>query len=387
MADNSSLSINIPDSHYVTFHFRDNDIYPLGFLVPDGNDKASQKRKATADRWAQASKVKVPAKVFKNSPMVGFEIRKTVKYRSRHSSKETWRIIDPRGFELEISNVNMEFIIDHCILDKGEIISACIWGRDGGENLLLPVDCKEYKDASANTERQGKKASMRDVKIGDHVTFKKGTKGRFLGKYFKYSLKSREYDCADAPFVQSASKYYVFVDSNGELTISSSVQVSEINKSEPITEAEAEVLANSLVTKSHGKYRYSDATVALCVEPITFDSFDKEKVALTTFEQAATDGFYHSIINNGTSQRWYYDNHSTRYGNKDNVTITEIESDSYDEFKIAYVMVPSSGYYGGNRMNPKRVSIDLKLIESQYAKEGIKFSYKTALGNEIVIKL
>lgn len=384
-----SLSINIPEEHYVTFHFRDNDIYPLGFLVPDGTDKAAQKRKATADRWANGSKVKVPAKVFKNKPMVGFEIRKTVQYRSRNSTKETWRIIDPRGFELEISNVNMEFIVDHCMIDKGEIISSCIWGRDGGENLLLPVDCKEYRAASANTERQGKKASMRDVKLGDHVTFKKGSTGRFLGKYFKYNLKSGEYDNAvDAPFCHSSSKYYVFVGPKNDLTISSSVQVSEINKSEPITEAEAEVLANKLVAESNGKYRYSDATVALCAEQVEFDSFTKEKVALTSFEQAAADGFYHSIVSSGTAgQLWYYDNHSTRYGNKDNVSITAIKTAAYDEFKIAYEMVQTSGYYGGNRLNPKRVSIDLKLLESQYTKEGIKFSYKTALGNEIVIKI
>ena len=185
-----SLSINIPDQHYVTFHFRDNDIYPLGFLVPDGNDQAAQKRKATADQWANNSKVKVPAKVFQNKPMVGFEIRKAIQYRSRNGSRETWRIIDPRGFELEITNSNMEFIIDHCIIDKGEIISSCIWGREGSTNMLLPVDSKEYQAAAVNTERLGKKASMRDVKLGDHVTLRKVTKVAILVSFsnIRYQL-------------------------------------------------------------------------------------------------------------------------------------------------------------------------------------------------------
>ena len=383
-----SLSINIPDEHYVTFTFRDKDLYPLGFLVPEGKDQAAQKRKATADRWANSSKVKVPSKVFKNKPMVGFEIRKSVQYRSRHSSKETWRIIDPRGFELEITNSNMEFIIDHCIIDKGEIISSCIWGRDGSENLLLPVDCKEYKEAAVNTDRLGKKASMREVKLGDHVTFKKGNKGRFLGKYFKYMLNISEYDEIAEPIDMSSAKVYVFINPDNTLQISGSVQVSEINKSEAITEAEAEVLVNQLVNEATKKYRYSDAVVALCAEKIEFGDFEKEFVPFPSNQAASDDGYYHAIVNTGTAQRWIVDTRASTYSyQKDNVTVSEIDANDIKNFVLKYLLVWTSSYYGSNRLSPKRASLETLKYEAQFSKEGIKFSYKTALGNEIVIKL
>ncbi len=169
-----TLSIKIPDQHYVTFTFRDSDIYPLGFLVPDGDDKQSQARKATADRWANSSKVKVPARVFTNKPMVGFEIRKSVRHSFSKNAMEKWRIIDPRGFELEITNSNMTLIIESCMIHNGEIIDSCIWAREGSDNVLVPTSCSEYTASVANTARINKKVSIKDVKIGNTVTYKNG---------------------------------------------------------------------------------------------------------------------------------------------------------------------------------------------------------------------
>lgn len=382
-----SLTINIPEEHYVTFHFRDNDIYPLGFLVPEGKDKAAQNRKATADRWANSSKVKVPAKVFTNKPMVGFEIRKSVRYRGRNSTRETWRIIDPRGFELEISNSNMEFIIDHCILDKGEIISSCIWGREGSDNLLLPVDSKEYKEAIANTERLGKKASMKEVKLGDHVTFKKGNKGRYLGKYFKYTIRLDEYDNESKIMEPSSAKQYVFEGPDGNLIISSSTQVSEINKSEPISEADAEAYVNQVLNKTNKKYRYNDSTVALIVERVMFDDFDKEFVPVRTINEALLDGFYHSIINNGQNY-WLVDNQSVnRLHNSNDISAYDLEKESVAKFEIKYVMVSTSSYYGRNHLSAKRSKADIIVINTQFTLEGVTFKYLTANGNDILVKL
>ncbi|MCK9530997.1 MAG: hypothetical protein M0R77_10640 [Gammaproteobacteria bacterium] len=385
-----SLSINIPDEHYVTFTFRSDDIYPLGFLVPEGKDQASIKKKATADQWASRSKVQVPAKTFKNKPMVGFEIRKSVQhYRSRGANKEVWRILDPRGFELEITNDNMEFIIDHCILDKGEIISSCIWGREGSRNMLLPVDCDEYRAAIANTERLSKKASMRDVKLGDHVTFKKGTRGRFLGKYYKYVLEiGNQFDLSSTIEV-SSSKYYVFVDDKQELTISSSVQVSEINKSEPISEADAEVLVNQLIQVKNSSYRYSDAPVMMSTEKIEFNKFTPDYSPISNLDEVMPRGYYHAILtakNNGLT--YVVDAKSSSYSyNKDTINATEIKKTDLDENIITYVQIPQSGYYGGNRMTPKRLSIDSKTLSSMYDIEVLSFSYKTSLGTEVEIKI
>lgn len=383
-----SLSINIPEEHYVTFHFRDNDIYPLGFLVPEGKDKAAQQRKSTADRWANGSKVKVPAKVFTNKPMVGFEIRKSVRYRGLNSTRETWRIIDPRGFELEITNSNMEFIIDHCILDKGEIISSCIWGRDGTVNLLLPVDSKEYKDAIANTERQGKKASMKEVRIGDHVTFKKGNKARFLGKYYKHRIElGSQFESANTIEMYS-TKSYVFLENN-DLVITSSAQVSEIDKSESITDSAAEELVNQIINTKNAKYRYSDSPVILSAEKIDFTQFVVNYSKLYDMEQVLKNGYYHAIITSKTTGTKYivdakYNGYSY---NKDTVTAVEIKLDDLKENLITYIQVPSSRSYGGNEMTPKRINIDAKTLASNYDIEVMSFGYTTSLGTEVSVKI
>lgn len=384
-----SLSINIPDQHYVTFHFRDNDIYPLGFLVPDGNDQAAQKRKATADQWANNSKVKVPAKVFQNKPMVGFEIRKAIQYRSRNGSRETWRIIDPRGFELEITNSNMEFIIDHCIIDKGEIISSCIWGREGSTNMLLPVDSKEYQAAAVNTERLGKKASMRDVKLGDHVTFKKGNKGRYLGKFFKYTLSiGNEYD-ESKTINRSSAKAYVFITEKKELIISNTVQVSEINKSESITEKDAEILVNQIIDNENKKYWYSDNPILLTSDKIEFEDFIPSYHALAELDTAKQAGYRHTLLTHKTSGlKCWADLRSFNYSsNKDVITVYELITDDLNNHIISYKMVPQSGYYGGNRLTAKRTSVKLDAIPETFDIEVMGFGYKTALGLEVSIKI
>lgn len=69
-------------------------------------------------------------RVVDNVPRSGFKIVDTV---TRYStSNKLWRILDPYGFELEISTANMEEIIMGGLIDKGEIIGQCIW--DFGKN-------------------------------------------------------------------------------------------------------------------------------------------------------------------------------------------------------------------------------------------------------------
>lgn len=64
--------------------------------------------------------------ILKNEPLDGFKIQKFV---SRYStSNKLWRILDPRGFELEISTASLEEIIANSDIEKGGIIkSKCVW--------------------------------------------------------------------------------------------------------------------------------------------------------------------------------------------------------------------------------------------------------------------
>jgi hypothetical protein len=69
-----------------------------------------------------------------NTPLPGFVVQRSV---SRYStSNKLWRILDPRGFELEITTGCMENIIDAATILKGGLIDAnCVWA--GGKSLVV----------------------------------------------------------------------------------------------------------------------------------------------------------------------------------------------------------------------------------------------------------
>lgn len=183
--------IKFPSHHYVGFQSRPTqDNTPLGFMTPDGTDSAAKKRKESVDKWAQGygygkPTEAPPAVTYENKPMVGFKLSREVRrYASFGNGNVKWRIEDPRGFELEISSANFAQILMLCTMEKGEIQDQLIWGRLGAENVLVPVDSDAYRAAQANTERAAKKASLKDLKLGDKVVMVNGDEGIFYGKFY-----------------------------------------------------------------------------------------------------------------------------------------------------------------------------------------------------------
>lgn len=64
-------------------------------------------------------------RVIDNVPLEGFCVQRSV---SRYStSNKLWRILDPRGFELEITTACFEDLVMSCVIDKGVIMAPCIW--------------------------------------------------------------------------------------------------------------------------------------------------------------------------------------------------------------------------------------------------------------------
>ncbi len=182
-----NTKIKIPTQHYVGMQKRSNDL-PLGFLTPYGTDAASKKRMSTVDIWSnsrQHSAVSLPSKVIDNIPMTGFKLSETIK-RSTGWGKGNvvWRIADPRGFELEITNNNLMQIMICTIIQNGEILSPCVWGRKGAENVLIPTDSSLYKHAVENTKRQNKTVSVKSLKVGNTILLQNGTKGKYLGAFY-----------------------------------------------------------------------------------------------------------------------------------------------------------------------------------------------------------
>lgn len=210
MTQKTNMEIKIPEKHYITFQVRQHEC-PLAFMTPWGDDEASKKRMITANNWA-SGKIKIEPKIVDNNPIVGFKIMHSVDRHSRFNRNIVWRIEDPRGFELEISSGNMESIINECVIERGEIQEQCIWGRQKGINILLPINCDEYQQAVNNTKRTSSILSIKDVKIGNSVILHDGRLVKYLGKFYSVDMdyKNNHYGFYDQTLKISKTKTHFF---------------------------------------------------------------------------------------------------------------------------------------------------------------------------------
>ena len=111
----------------------------LGFAVPYGATKAEQKRIDTVNRWSRKEE---DSRVIDNRPTRGFKLLEVV---SRYStSNKLFRVLDPRGFELEISADNLLDLAMASTIVKGEIVEECVWAQHNGV-YLMPTSSDQYK--------------------------------------------------------------------------------------------------------------------------------------------------------------------------------------------------------------------------------------------------
>ncbi|MEM2159352.1 MAG: hypothetical protein QXN55_00145 [Candidatus Nitrosotenuis sp.] len=113
----------------------------------------------------------ITPKVFDNVELEGFCLAKSVRRVYGGGGIVVWRVEDPRGFELEISLSNLARILDCTTISNGVIQDKCVWGREGGSNILLPVTSDIYKESNCHTNaiKTAKAFSLKDIQPGDVV--------------------------------------------------------------------------------------------------------------------------------------------------------------------------------------------------------------------------
>lgn len=110
----------------------------LGFCIPYNDTKANKKRQETVNGWRQKD---VEPRILDNKPQRGFKLLEVV---SRYStSNKLFRVLDPRGFELEISADNLLDLALQSTIIRGEIIEECVWAGSG--SYLEPISSERYK--------------------------------------------------------------------------------------------------------------------------------------------------------------------------------------------------------------------------------------------------
>jgi hypothetical protein len=109
----------------------------LGFAIPIENSKDFELRKKTVEKWRDE---KITPIVLENQPRYGFKIVDTVsRYRTNN---KLFRVLDPQGFELEISAANLFHIIETCTIIKGVIAEPMLWAN---KNYLISEKSEEYQ--------------------------------------------------------------------------------------------------------------------------------------------------------------------------------------------------------------------------------------------------
>lgn len=287
--------ITIPTQMYLGMLWRENEV-PLGFLTPDGTDSGALKRKQTVDNWVRSnqqhrSKIPIDKTTIKNELLSGFKLSNST--RRWTTQNVVWRVIDPRGFEIEISSENLMTLMSDTTIIRGEILGKLIYGRTAGSNVLLHENSEEYIDAMKMTEVVSSVISIKDIKPGYEVSLHNGMELQYFGYYHTIvhtSLKTSvdntnpEMDTIRV----SDRKTHVFCDKyKHKIVIITSPKVGKItSKSVEFTPSQAIVLLSDMMTKefygidSTGGYSHYDvigftpnkkANLSFSYEPVTIE--------------------------------------------------------------------------------------------------------------------
>ena len=165
------LNLSLYDKFYVGFQQEfstrhasgtdyTNPTIKLAFMTPFSTKAAFASRKGTVDKWvlthndihdywAKRANITVTfpqSIIVDNEFLTGFKILNMRKHWT--SNNIVWRISDPRGWECEITSMNLDILIqDHGISKGGIIDEPCKYVRNGSQNLLLPQSSIYWQDA------------------------------------------------------------------------------------------------------------------------------------------------------------------------------------------------------------------------------------------------
>lgn len=213
-----SVKMEIPDKIWVVNKVGNS----LSYVTYYEDNAACRKRQETGRRWARGyvrDPNEITEGIFENKLIDGIRI---LNHKSRYTTKNVvWRLIDPRGFEFEVYSGNMSQILQNATIVNGEIKTKCIYGREGGHNIILPEGSEPYNEAMKYTKllssAKENKLRIGNVSPGDTVTLKDNRKMEYLGRLHPVFEASRngtpgniEDKSAYMEFTTSGIKYHFF---------------------------------------------------------------------------------------------------------------------------------------------------------------------------------
>jgi hypothetical protein len=159
-----------------------------------------QKGKLRKERsWESWRDKKIPALDFKNEPTAGFVLNKKVgDYVSDWSHRQAYvRVYDPRDFEFEITIENLLYILENASSIKGKGLEGeFIYGWDGKDIILIPVESPDYKEIASFNEIIHSKNYIKgkDLIIGATYRTKNNEEFIYMGRFDYWNTKCTGYD-------------------------------------------------------------------------------------------------------------------------------------------------------------------------------------------------
>lgn len=151
-------------------------------------------RKSTGLSWSKgySRDPKVKELSFDNTPVKGFGI---VGSKSRWSTQnKVIQVEDPRGFVVEIPVSALTTLLKHTTVTNGVVQEECLWGREGNNHVLIPVNSEIYLKAKEDTHQYNNKTKLSQLKEGNRVKFSvDGSEYIYAGKYKTYWEVSLKY--------------------------------------------------------------------------------------------------------------------------------------------------------------------------------------------------
>lgn len=184
-------NIFIPKTINVGFQNR-SDTYTgkLGYVIYY-DEKGKLRKEASWNSWRDEN---IPNEEFENVPMSGFVLN-----RRAGGVEESWgwntrktycRVYDPRNFEFEITIENLLFILQNCSMIKGKGIEGeLVYGWDGKDLVLLPVESPDYKEISEYNSivHNNESIKAKDLIVGATYLDKDNKEYVYMGKFDYYS--------------------------------------------------------------------------------------------------------------------------------------------------------------------------------------------------------
>ena len=184
-------NIFIPKQINVGFQNR-NDTYTkkLAYVIYF-DEKGKLRKENSWNSWRDKS---IDNIIRDNTPTEGFVLNKKVgDYVSDWNHRQAYvRVYDPRDFEFEITIENLLYILENASSIKGKGLEGeFIYGWDGKDLVLLPVDSPDYKEIMEFNEivHENKTIKAKDLVVGATYKTKQDVDYVYMGRFNAWDYK------------------------------------------------------------------------------------------------------------------------------------------------------------------------------------------------------